>query len=242
MRNRKGFTLLETSIVLVIIALIFSLVTYAAGLIKQTQTKSLITELSQYQQIIEAFRTRYLALPGDFANAYYAFGDACASSASDCNGNSNGIIEGNSTVNDVEALRAWQHLYLAGFLSTAYPGIATVSGQSDIGVNIPPSAWPGAGIELNASATTQNGINGNAIQVAGFASSSAAKSANIMTPLDAWNIDSKIDDGIGKKGKILGFNSGAGTTCVGSDNLTYNLNLTTKVCYIKYLLYPNFNS
>ncbi len=242
MNYKKGFTLLEMSMVLVVIALIFSLITYAGSLIKQSQAKSLIAELSQFQQMIQTFTTQYAALPGDFANAYNTFGSSCSTIASECNGNSNGIIEWNNSTTNIESLRAWQHLNLAGLLSIGFPGTTSTSGESDIGVNIPASSWPGAGVELYVGAATQNGATGNAIQIAGFTASSSANSANIMTPQDAWSIDMKIDDGIGQKGRILGFNTGTTTSCVGTDNLTYNLNVIQNICYIRYLLYPAFNN
>jgi hypothetical protein len=191
--------------------------------------------------MIDAFKEQYSSLPGDYANAYISFGLSCASSASECNGDGNGIVNWNNTTSDIESLRAWQHLYLANLFNNSFPGIASTAGQSEIGLNIPASSWPNAGIEFYIEATTQTGQTGNGIQVAGFTNSSWAHSANIMTPQDAWNIDKKIDDGIGQKGKILAFNTGLSSTCVGADNLTYNLTLKGQICYIRYLFYPEFN-
>lgn len=230
----QGLTLVETAVALLIIAIIFSLITYGQSLITQSHTRAVISEFNEVEQLIQAFNNQYNALPGDFDNASNTFG--CSS----CDGNSNGIIEWTNTTNDIESLFAWEHLYYAKLYNHSYPGSATTAGQSDIGVNIPASSWPNAGIEMQVGATTSTGITGNGVQIAGFTASSWAKTPNIMTPHDAWSIDIKIDDGVGQSGRVLGFDVGTSTSCVGTDGMSYNLSYNQQVCYIRYLFFPNF--
>jgi prepilin-type N-terminal cleavage/methylation domain-containing protein len=240
MKTSRGFSLLELTIVVTIIGTLISLIITATNFLKEAQIRAVITEFAQLQQTILTFEKRYNALPGDFSLAHTSFGTDCSSVASECNGNGNGIIEWSASLNDVESLRAWQHLHLARLYNIYLPGVATVAGQSNIGTNIPSSTWPSAGLELFANATTSSGSTGNAILLAGFTASNSAQ-APIMSPQQAWAIDKKVDDGLGQRGRIMGFGTGTSSTCVGTDNLTYNTSLTTKVCYLKYLLYPNLN-
>lgn len=233
--TQYGFTLIELMITILIIGLFISATIYGFNIAKQAQARALIQNITNYSTAIKRFQRTYNSLPGDYNNAYNTWPTKCVNS--DCNGNANSLIEWSSTTDQVESLRAWQHLYLAGLISSSYLGTTTIAGQSIIGVNIPKSGWPYAGIELYVGATTFDGSTGNALQIAGFSNNSYA-SAPIMTTQDAWNLDKKIDDSFGGSGILRAFDQGSNTTCVGSDNLTYNFSITGVSCYLRYLLFP----
>ena len=55
-RENKGFTLLELSIVVVVIGLIIVAVTVGYSLVKQAKLSRLITELQKYDTSINLFR------------------------------------------------------------------------------------------------------------------------------------------------------------------------------------------
>jgi prepilin-type N-terminal cleavage/methylation domain-containing protein len=81
---KKGFTLVELSIVLVILGLLAGGVLAGQSLIRAAELRSVTTQLEQYSTAIYAFRDRYFAIPGDeeFARrAWHAVidGDAVAS-------------------------------------------------------------------------------------------------------------------------------------------------------------------
>lgn len=109
-RKQTGLTLLEITIVLVIISIVVGVVLKGTSLIQNSRTKSLITMKGDVQTAFNAFVDRYRALPGDYSMASGGF--TCG--ATPCfNGNGNGRIE------SAESVAVWQHL--SGFMTTAVP-------------------------------------------------------------------------------------------------------------------------
>lgn len=66
MKN-KGFTLIELSIVLVIIGLIVGGILIGRDMIRAAEIRSLISEKNQYIVATNNFRNKYNAMPGDIA-------------------------------------------------------------------------------------------------------------------------------------------------------------------------------
>jgi len=64
-----GFSLLELSIVLVIIGLIAGGIVAGSSMIRAAELRAVLTELTQYQTATNTFRDKYLGLPGDLRNA-----------------------------------------------------------------------------------------------------------------------------------------------------------------------------
>ena len=158
--QRRGFTLIEIAIVLVVIALIVGGITAGRSLIRNSEMQSVIKESTAYSQAIGNFREKYLALPGDFSGATALWGaadadfDDCKTTASSngittCDGDGNGRIMNQGAASSdtfYEQFRAWQHLSNAGFIDGNYSGIASSGtlGYS-IGVTIPESKFGRAG-------------------------------------------------------------------------------------------------
>jgi prepilin-type N-terminal cleavage/methylation domain-containing protein len=69
-----GFTLIELSIVLVIIGLIVGGILTGQELIKSATVRSEVSELENIETAIYAFRDKYGGLPGDLSNATAFFG------------------------------------------------------------------------------------------------------------------------------------------------------------------------
>ena len=137
---RSGFTLLELSVVMVVIALIIGAVMIGQSLIRSSQIQSVITDVAKYTQAINNFRDKYGALPGDFAGAEAIWGSDtnCPNTpyistphTATCNGNGDGAIGyganpapnvGAPWVYTYEIVRAWQQLGNAGFIQGSYTG------------------------------------------------------------------------------------------------------------------------
>lgn len=129
--REKGFTLLEISIVLIIIGLIVGGVLVGRDLIYSAQLRNVISEIQQLTTAITTYKVKYNCLPGDCGNATNFFGTAsnCSSfalSGGTCNGNDDGFIEawwsGTHWTNTIEALNGLQQLSLAGLIKGNFTG------------------------------------------------------------------------------------------------------------------------
>ena len=73
--NLKGFTFIEISVVLILIALIIASTIAGKSLIQTSQIRDLITQINQIEIGVNSFQDRYNAIPGDFDNAYAVLGE-----------------------------------------------------------------------------------------------------------------------------------------------------------------------
>lgn len=80
-KKRKGFTLVELSIVLVIIGLLIGGILVAQSLIESAKINKGIQQLQQFDIAVNSFKSRYRSLPGDSDKLEFG-------------GNNNGFIEG----------------------------------------------------------------------------------------------------------------------------------------------------
>ena len=69
MDQEHGFTLLELSIVLVIIGLIIGGITVGQDLIRSAELQRLTADINKYKVALNAFKLKYNQLPGDMKNA-----------------------------------------------------------------------------------------------------------------------------------------------------------------------------
>lgn len=90
---RAGFTLIELSIILVIIGLLFGGVLVGQILIKSAEIRSEVSQVEQINTTVNTFKLKYNCLPGDCANAT-AFFSATTQPEKVKNGNGDGIICG----------------------------------------------------------------------------------------------------------------------------------------------------
>lgn len=164
-QDDPGFTLLEMSIVLVVIALIAGSVTIGRSLLRNAELQSTIADVDRYKKAIWAFREKYKELPGDFSGAAALWGadSACPATVANavpkratCDGDGLGTIGGSGsygnamTISDWrESYRAWQHLANAALIDGQYNG-ATSSNTSSIegGLNVPRQRIKGSVLTL----------------------------------------------------------------------------------------------
>jgi prepilin-type N-terminal cleavage/methylation domain-containing protein len=264
--REQGFTLIELSIVLVIIGLIVGGILVGQDLIKAAQLRATITQLERYDAAVNTFRTKYNGLPGDLLNCTNFF------AAASCDTNT--ATAGNNKIDDFAGTAAgpillsgevaafFRHLYLASEIGDPITDTTSISAEAaTVFGSAFPAAKNGSGNYIIAytggSALTYPGMAGvNLYRITGIASVSAAAVptfVNALSPLEAFNIDSKKDDGLMNSGIVQGtdmvaganfnvaadaataFGSSGATTCVGAvSNAGYNTVAfpTNKVCQL----------
>lgn len=214
---KQGFTLVELSIVIIIIGFLIAGIASGQSLIRQAQLNSIITDMQNYQTAYNAFIQRYSSVPGDMVNpdAYWPAGSGgCAITAGNCNGNGDGLIQFNAGVND-ESYAAWRQLSLAGIIIAGTSAMPDAwDGVEVVGETVPASKISGAGWILTGGANIIGGTKfghgagtyqpdvpsqwfdgvTNAVYL-GKPSSTSGLAGAAINSKDAFNIDQKIDDG-----------------------------------------------
>lgn len=186
--RQAGFTLVEMSVVLVIIGLIAAGILSGRAIIEASETRAVMSEIRQHMQSFALFVDRYRAYPGDYRNADTAF-----DIASSFNGDGNNQI----VWADEEGAKAWYHLQLAGFTDGNFTGTGT---DGVPGTNVPVSTIGGGGVGYffdYDSGDLQNHIGIGFRNTAGGINSEPA-----LTPMRANDIDRKLDDGRPSDGYI----------------------------------------
>ena len=219
-----GFTLIELSIVIVIISLLLAGISVGAGMIHKATLNTVIVDMQNYKTAYSSFEERYRAVPGDMSNAEFYF-PTCAVTPGNCNGNGDNIIDYNVFALPDETASAWRELSLANMINTNIEVIPDAwLNQLDPGINIPASKISGAGYlmvgagkSFGYSGTGQNtsswddGIT-NAVFIGkpGYPTSpyTSGLDAPVLKAEEAFKMDMKIDDGYISGSSFFGANSG----------------------------------
>ena len=189
---KKGFTLVELSIVLVIIGLLIGGILVAQSMIEATRVQSAIREVQQYSVLFGNFKERYGQLPGDTN----LFPDA---------GDKDGLIEYPGGGAQGEWYRAWQHLYEAWMVDVAYTGLK--NGWLVIGgENAPDSdVYDGAVYTVSYNAGGSGYTTAGHYFYLGAPSSGSVNTTGIIPVNSAMAIDVKMDDGQPDTGDVIGY-------------------------------------
>jgi prepilin-type N-terminal cleavage/methylation domain-containing protein len=245
----SGFTLVEISIALVIIGFIVGGILVGRDMIRQSQLRSVFSDVDKIRAAIRTFQTKYNCLPGDCANATDFF------SGTD-NGNGNYDIDfgagngsgDNSPSANKEIFLVWQHLSLAGLMPGQYTGVhGPGSGyEAVIGVNVPASKYPNGGYTLMDANVAGGSIyrfaRANYGRVIEFGSYYPGNETQgfLLTGLEAFSIDQKLDDGLPGTGSVLTYpypNFLGNTNCVTTGDPStsvYNTTANVLACPLQF--------
>lgn len=235
---KGGFTLIEVSIVLIIIAILTAGIIIGSSMIENARIQSVINDISKFKTATIAFIEKYDAYPGDMPNAtsYWPTCDDTGEAAplSTCNGNGDRQIDRSSKREDYWV---WYHLSLAGMIEAGLKGGGLLPGT-----NSPSSKYgkvTGYRFFYNETGTVGSGLvrYGHAIRLGKDCTVSCGIRNGVISPLDAIQIDSRTDDGLANSGNMVSTNSKDLGTCIsgGGGNFSYQTNKQTS-CLIWFFM------
>lgn len=256
MRNRmpQGFTLVEMSIVLVVVGLIAATILVGRDLIRHAEFVKLHSQYTGFVAAIQTFKSKYNCLPGDCANATDFFGtyNRCPPPGGlllgkdtidpvTCNGDGDGRIDAQTTMYEMSTL--WQHLASAGLISGNYTGGVSTQGGSIVlpGINCPLALPPATrcwvifdgdhSVWLNSLPTlppvTIVPMHLGAVMTMGQLLGSSSLLGGAFTPAEAMSYDTKYDDGSPVSGNIL-ISSGSQHCTNGNESVSSPANATAQ--------------
>ena len=236
-KKKSAFSLIELSIVLIIIGLLIAGITGGASLIKSSELRSVMGEARGYAVAVNAFFTQYGSLPGDYNKA--------VGSEATYIGNADGKIEFARDFDSIpgsEGTLAWHMLVATGAITDTLTAVAA-NAINTPGTNLPRSKIKSAGWAFGYDTTSlQNVVVLTGATTAATANGDLLTSALSKPALigsDALSIDSKIDDGVGNTGKVRG-HSKADVDADGTEEScqtggTYETSSSSvKVCAVSY--------
>ena len=222
MKKYSGFTLIELSVVIVIIGLIVAGVVGGQSLVQQAKLRGLVSDINKHEIALNTFKLEYDAIPGDFVRASnYGLGN---------DGNGDKQITNGTTV--PETLCVSDHLSSAGLIEGSYTCPGSYGSHAQIDDYVPKIGYSDnvffyyhhAGPPKASSANYFfNGLgaldpiylaySGNTIGI-GSVTDGGRPISGFLTVKDSVSLDSKIDDGGPGAGRVLisrGWYDAAGT-------------------------------
>ncbi len=226
MKHHSGFTLIELSIVLVIIGLIVGGVLVGRDLIAAAAVRSQVSQIEQFQTATNTFTGKYGYLPGDIPEpdaSNFGFFPRLGGVGG---GDGNGALFSKSLGSGYsfgEVTVFWRDLSAAGFIQTPFSlagwtttGALTATTTPAIKDFFPLAAIAGNYVSIfyggysiyygSQGKIPEPALAANWFSVSNISSVSATgvlATANGLTVRQAYDIDKKMDDGLPTAGNVL---------------------------------------
>jgi prepilin-type N-terminal cleavage/methylation domain-containing protein len=240
----SGFTLVELSIVLVIIGLIVGGVVGGQSLVSSARISAQAQQLTKFETAYNAFKLQYDAVSGDMYNASDYWPGAT-------NGDGNNRITedaNNAGIVSRENVKFFEHLSRAKIIPETYTNVWTL-GQGYPALKVDEGKGMIAAGQLRGGACCQ--VSANEAQKqhiavlylnVGSPNASGASSYNdssgVTPPSIAKSIDKKLDDGTARTGKFKAHSSEAVTNglCLDGADGDYLVSNDNVACMAEYIL------
>lgn len=256
-KSKKGFTLIELSIVIIIIGLIVAAVVAGQSLIQQSRVRGQISQLESFRTAYYAFKLQFNAVPGDFSRASSYWPGAI-------NGDGNNKIThdcDNAHATSRENLNFFHHLSESGLIPNNFNGTWDLAvGYPEIKIS-PNNGMIACGYfrtqsSMNTSRAlfeNQHQINYETIEFDSrvmlalnvsrpeFNNSGYNDASGTATPSTYQKLDIKIDDGLARGGRFKshsawGHDGGGVGDCLDGINGNYNLSNDQLACMALFLI------
>jgi prepilin-type N-terminal cleavage/methylation domain-containing protein len=220
--NSGGFTLIELSIVLVIIGLIVGGVLTGQDLIRSAEVRAQISQIEKYNTAVNTFNGKYHALPGDMnATAASQFGFSTVNRASICPATGEPCGDGNGILEEAEQTMFWVDLsspvagglidgsFTAGAGYSQPPFVVLLSNA----ISYLPPAKIGGGNYIWVSSggwSRSDGLNYFSLATPNIEPDYWIAPQLTLTVSQAYAIDKKMDDGMPQSGNVTAFYSSTG--------------------------------
>lgn len=204
MRDKRGFTLIELSIVVIIIGLVAGGVLFGNDLIIAAKVRGQVSQIQNYKTAVNVFKMKYGFYPGDMPASHASAYGFTARSGAENHGDGDGLIKNcnGSTSGGVyvgcEQTMLWNDLSSAQLINetfnTATDDVVTATADELYKYN------PVSKIGVNSYVTASYKDAQNRFTVLGWLGLVAGtavgnKVRSNISPMEAFNIDSKMDDG-----------------------------------------------
>ena len=240
MNRNKGFTLIELSVVIVIIGLIVAGIVGGQSLVRQAKIRSVVTDLNKYHTAFNTFRLEYDGYPGDIKNAedYWGSDASCPNTPTNtvpkqatCNGDGNGKVGWIGTYYEMQ--RAWQHLANADIIPGQYAGARGPADTLDheININCPAGPYEGTGYAVEYTATSVGDGSMFAMSMHKhtfwFGKETAHRpQGQALKPKELFVLEQKIDDKLPAKGIVRAYSWSTCTDAANNADLDSEYDLT----------------
>ncbi len=208
---RGGFTLIELSIVLVIIGLIVGGILVGRDLIKAAENRATLGEYEKFKTAAMTFRLKYNCIPSKCWKAV-ALGLADSGGVADPYADpciaypDMPWLAGADEICWDDALNFWYQLARAGLIGGAYVGYsgqdASAVGNIKAGREYPIAAIKTQGWWINGN----NPLHINQFSLLDLAlPTPTGDFASSVTPSQGYYLDTKVDDGLPDSGRVLAY-------------------------------------